>query len=238
MATRLTPFWPRPATTSGSLWPGSGLCALCSGPLSGSSHTAAAPLHHKLKRLNSLFHRRLALLRIEWRVALCVGDVDSNGGEVVPVFLGLQQGLPSVKAQSNPVHEAGHPIASDHLAMLVLPDQGLIAIGIIPQLGDDLIVAAQDGADDPIGFLLGQELWGLVTPDTRQPLTWFDPIGPNSDSGEKAIEVGERHAPVGRLIGCEELIELVGAHRSRLGQRVHAASTFRPCSRSSPVGPT
>src|SRR3954468_12282539 len=60
MATRLTPFWPRPATTSGSLWPGSGLCALCSGPLSGSSHTAAAPLHHKLKRLNSLFHRRLA----------------------------------------------------------------------------------------------------------------------------------------------------------------------------------
>src|SRR3954447_10723870 len=59
MATRLTPFWPRPATTSGSLWPGSGLCALCSGPLSGSSHTAAAPLHHKLKRLNSLFHRRL-----------------------------------------------------------------------------------------------------------------------------------------------------------------------------------
>src|SRR3954470_24163408 len=60
MATRLTPFWPRPATTSGSLWPGSGLCALCSGPLSGSSHTAAAPLHHKLKRLNSLFHRRQA----------------------------------------------------------------------------------------------------------------------------------------------------------------------------------
>src|SRR5436190_18534595 len=60
MATRLTPFWPRPATTSGSLWPGSGLCALYSGPLSGSSHTAAAPLHHKLKRLNSLFHRRLA----------------------------------------------------------------------------------------------------------------------------------------------------------------------------------
>src|SRR3954462_2641336 len=66
MATRLTPFWPRPATTSGSLWPGSGLCALCSGPLSGSSHTAAAPLHHKLKRLNSLFHRRLARVRVQF----------------------------------------------------------------------------------------------------------------------------------------------------------------------------
>src|SRR4051812_13970325 len=99
---------------------------------------------------------------MERRVALRVGDVDSNGGEVVPVFLGLQQGLPPVKAQSDPVHEAGHPIASDHLAMLVLLDQGLIAIGIIPQLGDDLIVAAQDGANDPVGFLLGQELWGLV----------------------------------------------------------------------------
>src|SRR3954462_2850151 len=58
MATRSMPFWPRPATTSGSSWPGSGLCALCSGPLSGSSDTAAAPLPHQLKRLNSLFHRR------------------------------------------------------------------------------------------------------------------------------------------------------------------------------------
>src|SRR3954470_8614772 len=60
MATRSMPFWPRPATTSGSSWPGSGLCALCSGPLSGSSDTAAAPLPHQLKRLNSLFHRRPA----------------------------------------------------------------------------------------------------------------------------------------------------------------------------------
>src|SRR3954468_6380761 len=175
---------------------------------------------------------------MEWRVALCVGDVDSNRGEVVPVFLGLQQGLPPVKAQSDPLYEADHPIASDHLAMLILPDQGLIAAGIIPQLGDDLIVAAQNGADDPVGFLLGQELWGLVPPDTRQPLAWFDPLGSDSDSGEKAIEIGESHAPVGRLIGCEELIELVEAHRSRLGQRLHTASTFCPCSRSSPAGPT
>src|SRR4051812_31078957 len=63
MATRSMPFWPRPATTSGSSWPGSGLCALCSGPLSGSSDTAAAPLPHQLKRLNSLFHRRPARVR-------------------------------------------------------------------------------------------------------------------------------------------------------------------------------
>jgi hypothetical protein len=64
----------------------------------------------------------LALFGLEWRVALCVGDVDGNGREVVPVFLGFQQGLPPVKAQSDPLYEAGHPIASDHLAMLILPD--------------------------------------------------------------------------------------------------------------------
>src|SRR3954451_3851006 len=80
MATRLTPFWPRPATTSGSLWPGSGLCALCSGPLSGSSHTAAAPLPHQLKRLNSLFHRRL--------------DRDAGRPEGVAADLGLNLSIP------------------------------------------------------------------------------------------------------------------------------------------------
>src|SRR4051812_6952375 len=83
MATRLTPFWPRPATTSGSLWPGSGLCALCSGPLSGSSHTAAAPLHHKLKRLNSLFHRRLAFASAREIDATKFGAVEPRVGWIV-----------------------------------------------------------------------------------------------------------------------------------------------------------
>src|SRR5213076_3313085 len=90
MATRLTPFWPRPATTSGSLWPGSGLCALYSGPLSGSSHTAAAPLHHKLKRLNSLFHRRPAIQSITHN--FCSTDEPSKVLEQVYRGYGITSG--------------------------------------------------------------------------------------------------------------------------------------------------
>src|SRR3954470_19260721 len=60
MATRSMPFWPRPATTSGSLWPGSGLCAPFSGRLSWSGITRAAPLPHPPEHANSLFHRRRA----------------------------------------------------------------------------------------------------------------------------------------------------------------------------------
>src|SRR5215211_6888492 len=59
MATRSMPFWPRPATTSGSLWPGSGLCAPFSGRLSWSGITRAAPPPHPPERPSSLFHRRL-----------------------------------------------------------------------------------------------------------------------------------------------------------------------------------
>src|SRR3954452_21275677 len=62
MATRSMPFWPRPATTSGSSWPGSGLCAPFSGRLSWSGITRAAPPPHPPERPNSLFHRRLASL--------------------------------------------------------------------------------------------------------------------------------------------------------------------------------
>src|SRR4051812_30524036 len=62
MATRSMPFWPRPATTSGSSWPGSGLCAPFSGRLSWSGITRAAPPPHPPERPNSLFHRRLAYL--------------------------------------------------------------------------------------------------------------------------------------------------------------------------------
>src|SRR4051812_30712884 len=58
MATRSMPFWPRPATTSGSSWPGSGLCAPFSGRLSWSGITRAAPPPHPPERPNSLFHRR------------------------------------------------------------------------------------------------------------------------------------------------------------------------------------
>src|SRR3954453_6640764 len=63
MAMRSMPFWPRPATTSGSSWPGSGLCAPFSGRLSWSGITRAAPLPHPPEHANSLFHRRLALER-------------------------------------------------------------------------------------------------------------------------------------------------------------------------------
>src|SRR4051794_23091619 len=59
MATRSMPLWPRPATTSGSLWPGSGLCAPFSGRLSWSGMTRAAPLPHPPDRPSGLFHRRL-----------------------------------------------------------------------------------------------------------------------------------------------------------------------------------
>src|SRR3954462_7061165 len=58
MATRSMPFWPRPATTTGSSWPGSGLCAPFSGRLSWSGITRAAPPPHPPERPNSLFHRR------------------------------------------------------------------------------------------------------------------------------------------------------------------------------------
>src|SRR4051812_31625263 len=61
MATRSMPFWPRPATTSGSSWPGSGLCAPFSGRLSWSGITRAAPPPHPPERPNSLFHRRRAM---------------------------------------------------------------------------------------------------------------------------------------------------------------------------------
>src|SRR3954462_15120595 len=60
MATRSMPFWPRPATTTGSSWPGSGLCAPFSGRLSWSGITRAAPPPHPPERPNSLFHRRPA----------------------------------------------------------------------------------------------------------------------------------------------------------------------------------
>src|SRR3954465_5056948 len=40
----------------------------------------------------------LAPLGLERMVTLCVGDVDGNGRDVVPVFPGLQQGLPPVRA--------------------------------------------------------------------------------------------------------------------------------------------
>src|SRR4051794_9110134 len=60
MATRSMPLWPRPATTSGSLWPGSGLCAPFSGRLSLSGMTRAAPPPHPPDRPSGLFHRRLA----------------------------------------------------------------------------------------------------------------------------------------------------------------------------------
>src|SRR3954447_15505891 len=62
MATRSMPFWPRPATTSGSSWPGSGLCAPFSGRLSWSGMTRAAPPPHPPERSNNLFHRRLAVV--------------------------------------------------------------------------------------------------------------------------------------------------------------------------------
>src|SRR3954463_16120966 len=62
MATRSMPFWPRPATTSGSLWPGSGLCAPFSGRLSWSGMTRAAPPPHPPEHANSLFHRRPDML--------------------------------------------------------------------------------------------------------------------------------------------------------------------------------
>src|SRR4051812_11821979 len=52
------PLWPRPATTSGSSWPGSGLCAPFSGRLSWSGMTRAAPPPHPPEHANSLFHRR------------------------------------------------------------------------------------------------------------------------------------------------------------------------------------
>src|SRR3954471_16843008 len=61
MAMRSMPFWPRPATTSGSLWPGSGLCAPFSGRLSWSGMTRAAPPPHPPEHANSLFHRRRAI---------------------------------------------------------------------------------------------------------------------------------------------------------------------------------
>src|SRR3954464_5777214 len=77
MATRSMPFWPRPATTSGSLWPGSGLCAPFSGRLSWSGMTRAAPPPHPPEHANSLFHRRpdmleaaLAYLRPEDQLAV------------------------------------------------------------------------------------------------------------------------------------------------------------------------
>src|SRR3954447_22825301 len=60
MATRSMPFWPWPATTSGSSWPGSGLCAPFSGRLSWSGMTRAAPPPHPPEHANSLFHRRLS----------------------------------------------------------------------------------------------------------------------------------------------------------------------------------
>src|SRR3954453_11580013 len=60
MATRSMPFWPRPATTSGSSWLGSELCASSSGSLFCSSRTEAAPHQHPSEHLNGLFHRRLA----------------------------------------------------------------------------------------------------------------------------------------------------------------------------------
>src|SRR3954464_14493229 len=70
MATRSMPFWPRPATTSGSSWPGSGLCAPFSGRLSWSGITRAAPPPHPPERPNSLFHRRLAGVRDHLRADL------------------------------------------------------------------------------------------------------------------------------------------------------------------------
>src|SRR4051812_13627026 len=76
MATRSMPFWPRPATTSGSSWPGSGLCAPFSGRLSWSGITRAAPLPHPPEHANSLFHRRLDSQR---RCLDFMIDAGSNG---------------------------------------------------------------------------------------------------------------------------------------------------------------
>src|SRR5215218_3838555 len=62
MAMRSMLFWPRPATTSGSLRPGSGLCAPFSGRLSWSGMTRAALPPHTPERPSSLFHRRPSVL--------------------------------------------------------------------------------------------------------------------------------------------------------------------------------
>src|SRR3954453_2960802 len=73
------PFWPRSATTSGSLWPGSGLCALFSGRLSWSGMTRAAPLPHPPEHPNSLFHRRLAIIGIAAAAGVVTRDLRSAG---------------------------------------------------------------------------------------------------------------------------------------------------------------
>src|SRR4051794_20120952 len=78
MATRSMPFWPRPATTSGSSWPGSGLCAPFSGRLSWSGITRAAPPPHPPERPNSLFHRRLDYAR-RWGIEPMFSDFKTRG---------------------------------------------------------------------------------------------------------------------------------------------------------------
>src|SRR3954467_5898044 len=85
MATRSMPFWPRPATTSGSSWPGSGLCAPFSGRLSWSGMTRAAPPPHPPERPNSLFHRRLAGHRFTTRAI--------GMAELAPELAGLRAPL-------------------------------------------------------------------------------------------------------------------------------------------------
>src|SRR3954469_2096969 len=87
MATRSMPFWPRPATTSGSSWPGSGLCAPFSGRLSWSGITRAAPPPHPPERPNSLFHRRRAIEL--WRSVRADGPGRLAGDEEPPPGDGL-----------------------------------------------------------------------------------------------------------------------------------------------------
>src|SRR3954449_3573756 len=93
MATRSMPFWPRPATTSGSSWPGSGLCAPFSGRLSWSGITRAAPLPHPPEHANSLFHRRLC----------CIAADPTGGGTSKPRAVGwLLSGLSPLERQEMP----------------------------------------------------------------------------------------------------------------------------------------
>src|SRR4051794_22885354 len=108
------PFWPRPATTSGSLWPGSGLCAPFSGRLSWSGMTRAAPPPHPPERPNSLFHRRRAAGHLA-EVPDGVGErprraaVPVHGGDE-PVEAALDKAgvflAPVVQDVRGPVHPA------------------------------------------------------------------------------------------------------------------------------------
>src|SRR3954469_793822 len=114
MATRSMPFWPRPATTSGSSWPGSGLCAPFSGRLSWSGITRAAPPPHPPERPNSLFHRRLAIDPLE---------VPDHVHAEIPTgrHRGRAHGL-GVERSAGFFHEAVEPGSEQHLLQAVVED--------------------------------------------------------------------------------------------------------------------